>query len=73
MKLSIFKILYLIRLTVELIILGFFATMCVLCWINLNGTPISQLTLTQIIFMTYPLWLGIFIQGYNKTRSKGND
>lgn len=62
MKYSTFKTLYTIKFIVELAVLVVLGVMCILCWINLKGTPISELTLTQILFMTFPLWVQAFIR-----------
>lgn len=62
MKYSTFKTLYTIKFIVELAVLVVLGVMCIMCWINLKGTPISELTLTQILFMTFPLWVQTFIR-----------
>lgn len=62
MKYSTFKTLYTIKFIIELAVLVVLGVMCIMCWINLKSTPISELTLTQILFMTFPLWVQTFIR-----------
>lgn len=70
MKFSTMKVLVFVRLIVETLVLGACFAMCIYCWIKCALVPISQLSITTIAFMTFPLWIGIFIRGNKNGTNK---